>query len=399
MSDPRWVAPAPVRWGSEQDLDDDPVGSAVAVTTSMVGLVRAFAAVLALSTLTALPATAGAVAALALAPAIAAVLIRAADRVTATPGRRLLLLVGDTAAGAVVLVTSGFGMPYVGQAAGTAALAAALYGVPGVAVGAALGMVVTALAVLSPASGGLPAGLLVTLPSGFALAALVAALVRHLQQDQVLLRRSLRWATWSEAQTQERLRLARDLHDSLAKTLAGIALYARAVQRDPGRGPVLAAEIAVAAEEATAQARSMISGLRETASGGLPGAIRDLAARCRTAVRLELGMVPEPAPAVRAELVAVLSEALANVERHAGANEVTVTLSEACGRLRLSVVDDGRGFTVRDPTGTGRYGLLGMVERLHGIGGALVVRSRPGAGTTVVAELPSTPWARRPAAP
>jgi signal transduction histidine kinase len=376
---------------SAADPDPDPVRAAVAVTTALVGLVRAFAAVLTLPALATRPVTAGTAAALALPPAVALVLVRAAGPATATAGRRLLLLAGDAAAGAVLCAAAGVGVPFVVQTAGTAALAAALGGAPGVAAGAGLGMVVTAVVAVAPPAGGLPAGALLLLPSGFTLAALVAALVRHLQVDQARLRRSLRWATWSQAQTQERARLARDLHDSLASTLAGIALWARAVQRDPSRAPALAAEIAAAAEDANLQARALVAGLRETAAGTLSGAVRDAAGRRRTPVRLDLSPVPEPAPAVRAELAAVLAEALTNVDRHAGATGVTVTLAADGGRLRLSVADDGRGFAVRDPAGTGRYGLVGMAERLAGIGGVLAVHSRPGAGTTVVAEVPYTP--------
>ena len=106
----------------------------------------------------------------------------------------------------------------------------------------------------------------------------------------------------------------------------------------------MSAEIAAAADAATVQARSMVAGLRETAAGGLTGAVRDLAARSRTTGRLGLGMVPEPAPAVGAELVAVRS------------------------------------------------------GRLDGAGGALVVRSRPGTGTTVLAEVPVGRGVGRPTA-
>lgn len=382
--------------------DEDPDRAAIAVTTSLVGLVRLFAAALGAPALITLPRTGGTAVAVAVPVLAALVLARGADRLTATAGRRALLLAADAGAGAVVFAAAGFGIPCAYQSLGTAALAAALYGVPGVVAGAAVGMAATVVTVLQPSFGmaaELPIGIVVSIPTAYALVALVAALVRHLQRDQVVLRQSLRAATWSAARTQERARLARELHDSLAKTLAGIGLCARAVQQDPARGVELAGEIAVAAEEATGQARSMIAGLRETASPDLAAAVRDVVARSGLGgVRIELGPVPEPEPAVRAELVAVLGEALANVRRHADASRVLVALSEVDGALRLTVQDDGHGFTVpASLPDRGRYGLLGMTERLHGVGGTLIVRSRVGSGTAVVAEVPA-PAADRVAA-
>jgi signal transduction histidine kinase len=158
----------------------------------------------------------------------------------------------------------------------------------------------------------------------------------------------------------------------------------------------LAGEIAAAADEATTQARAMIAGLRETAAPELVGAVRAaVTAWSRSAlvtVETDLRAVPEPGPDTRRELVAVLGEALANVGRHAGASRVRVELAGSGGLLRLTVRDDGRGFAVpADPdqlARSGRYGLLGMTERLHGVGGALWVRSAPGLGTTLVAEVP-----------
>lgn len=373
---------------------EDPVRSAVAVTTSLIGVVRGFAAVLTVPAAATMPRTAGTLLAVCLPMATAVVLVRGGETLTATPVRRLLLVVGDLGSGALVLAVAGFGVPGAFQSLGTAALVAALYGVPGVVLGAALGMGAAVLAVLSPAlgsAGDLPLGIVVSIPAAYALAALMAALVRHLQADQLALRLSLRRATWSAAQAQERARLARDLHDSLAKTLAGIGLIARAAQRDPARGPALAAEIATAAEEAAGEARTMIAGLRFETSGGLADAVRETVARSGLlGVRTELGPTGATDPVVRAELLAVLSEALENVRRHAGATSVLVGLSERDGVLRLTVSDDGGGFEVPPSfTGSGRYGLLGMTERLQGVGGRLRINSAPGAGTTVAAEVPA----------
>ncbi len=155
----------------------------------------------------------------------------------------------------------------------------------------------------------------------------------------------------------------------------------------------------MAADEATAQARAMVAGLRETSSPDLAGAVRTTvgawARSCPVAVETDLRPVPEPAPEVRRELVAVLGEALANVRRHAGASRVRVELAGAGGVVRLTVRDDGHGIPV--PTSaaelapTGRFGLLGMTERVQEVGGRLTIRSAAGAGTEVVAEVPVRP--------
>lgn len=399
-------APGPVladtSAGLAPDDAEDPTRAAVTVTTSVVGVVRLVAGALALPAVFAAPSPGRAVLGLALSLLMATALARRADPLTGTAGRAALLLVADLGVGAAVFAVAGFGIPCLYQTLGTAALAAALYGVPGVAVGAAAGMAASVLAVWTMPFGisePLPLGVVIAIPTAYTLVALVGALIRHLHREQVVLRQSLRAATWVTARTQERARLARDLHDSLAKTLAGIGLYARAVRQDadrPARVDELAGEISAAADEATTQARAMIAGLRETASADLATAVRaTVTAWSRSVpvtVHTDLRAVPEPGPDIRRELVAVLGEALANVGRHAGASRVRVELTGTGGALRLAVRDDGRGFAVpADPdrlARSGRYGLLGMMERLHGIGGELSVRSTPGLGTTVVAEVP-----------
>lgn len=399
----RWPVAGPrVGPGGAPAVPEDATLTAIVVTTAVLGVVRLVAAALALPTLLAGPVTVRTGLAVALPLLAAAALVRWPERLTATPTCRVLLLLADLAVGLVVLTADGIGVPALYHSLGTAALAAALWGVPGVVLGAAGGMLACALAALTPSLGAsdrLPLGVVVSIPTAYALVALVAALVRHLHREQVLLRQSLREATWRSAQAAERTRLARELHDSLAKTLSGIGLCARAVRADAGSPALvgeLAGEIALAADEATAQARAMIAGLRETSSPDLAGAVRTtVAAWARSVavtVETDLRPVPEPAPDVRRELVAVLGEALANVRRHAGASRVRVELSAAGGIVRLGIRDDGLGLTVPasadELAPTGRYGLLGMTERLQEVGGSLTLRSAAGAGTEVLAEVP-----------
>jgi signal transduction histidine kinase len=91
--------------------------------------------------------------------------------------------------------------------------------------------------------------------------------------------------------------------------------------------------------------------------------------------------------------VRVLSEALANAAKHAGAGTVDVRLSAEPGAVALVVADDGSGFDPDGEAGTGHLGLSLMRSRASEAGGQLEIRSAPGAGTTVRARfpLPSSP--------
>jgi signal transduction histidine kinase len=97
--------------------------------------------------------------------------------------------------------------------------------------------------------------------------------------------------------------------------------------------------------------------------------------------------LPDVPPAVAAVALRVLSEALANVEKHAAATRVTVTLRADPHHLTLVVEDDGRGIAAGDPE-PGHLGLMLMHERARAAGGELEVAPRAGGGTRVEARLP-----------
>jgi signal transduction histidine kinase len=98
------------------------------------------------------------------------------------------------------------------------------------------------------------------------------------------------------------------------------------------------------------------------------------------------GSRPLP-PRVEAALYRICQEALTNVARHAEAERVTVRLVATPDRVRLVVEDDGRGFDASDVP-EDRHGLVGMRERTEMLGGTLEVRSGPGAGTRIEANVP-----------
>lgn len=191
------------------------------------------------------------------------------------------------------------------------------------------------------------------------------------------------------AANDERRRVARELHDSVAQELAYLTTNAMIVADgrspdDPLRG------LAVSAERALHETRAAITALadddvlrldREVEALGL-----DLAARHGCAVDLDLADVSVDERTGH-ELTQVTREALANAARHGRPALITVQLSESRRALVLRVADDGRGLPAASDTGEG-FGMISMRERVEGLGGTCTIRSSPGAGTEVVVEVP-----------
>ncbi|GAA3822878.1 histidine kinase [Streptomyces coacervatus] len=204
---------------------------------------------------------------------------------------------------------------------------------------------------------------------------------------------------------EERLRIARDLHDLLAHsiTLIGVqtSVAAHVLAADPERLDREAVaksldDIAETCRTARGELRTTLEVLRENDSapgrGPLPGlgGVPDLVEAARLAgARVEQTVrVGQAAPAVGAAAYRIVQEALTNAVRHAGPEPaVQVELYEEEGALRLSVTDDGTGPT---PGGTPGFGLVGMRERARSVGGTLDAGPRTGGGFGVTAVLPLT---------
>ena len=257
--------------------------------------------------------------------------------------------------------------------------------------------------------------------------ATLAEVVEHLQQekqalqtlnadlDARVLERTARIERMADdarhaAVTRERLRLARDLHDTLAHSLMALLTQIRLVRKLRARlsADELEAELARAEDVAAsglAEARAAITRMRHSAvrDTGLGPALRELLARFGERSGVAATLQAEPGAAgladERAETVfRIAEEALHNVERHAQARSVTLRLVSAPApldgtmeagipeRVRLEIVDDGVGF---DPTAPrpGHYGLGGIQEQAALIGGQLAVHSQPGQGTRIVLEF------------
>jgi signal transduction histidine kinase len=197
--------------------------------------------------------------------------------------------------------------------------------------------------------------------------------------------------------TQERNRLARELHDTLAHSLTAVAVQIEAAQAisevDAAAGQEILGQALQTTRSGLTEARRSLSALRASPLDdlGLALAVRDLAesAAERAGVKLALQIgshLENLAPEVEQCVYRVAQEALTNVVRHSNAGELQVALARESGRLRLTVKDDGRGFDVAAVTDT-RYGLKGLRERAEAIGGVLRVESAKDKGTTVTLEI------------
>lgn len=205
------------------------------------------------------------------------------------------------------------------------------------------------------------------------------------------------------AAAEERNRLAREVHDTLAQDLVALALQldtASALLPPDAPAARYLAQARELAQRALAEARRAVRGLQPSAleNRTLRDALEAEVAAFRqrsglAATFTHRGRLPPLDAQLAAALLRIAQEALHNVEKHAAAQRVRVLLA---ARTRppgvlLRVEDDGRGFDPRSirPRGDGGYGLVGMRERARLLGGSLTVESRPGAGTRLTARIPA----------
>jgi signal transduction histidine kinase len=192
---------------------------------------------------------------------------------------------------------------------------------------------------------------------------------------------------------QTRRRIERDLHDGAQQRLVSLALQLRAAQAGvPPQLGRLRTELDWVASGLTntlAELREYARGIHPAilAEGGLGPALRALARRSPVPVSLDVRTQERLPERLEVTAYYVISEALANAAKHAEASVVHIDIEETGEVIRLTVRDDGIGGA--DPArGTG---LVGLKDRVAAIGGTLIVRSRPGDGTTLLADLPVRP--------
>lgn len=207
------------------------------------------------------------------------------------------------------------------------------------------------------------------------------------------------------AATEEREKLARDLHDDLGQMLGFINLQAQGIRQELVKAGVTTGlsridRLVEAAQSAHQEIRKYVREVRGATAGeqGLLAVLRQSIAafeqQSGTSVRLRLapGFTEQAlAASIQINLQYVLKEALNNVRKHAQASQVTISLSRSRGTLRIDVEDDGGGF---DPGGArvqaqSGFGLGIMRERIAEIGGSIEFESAPGRGTRIAIRVPA----------
>jgi signal transduction histidine kinase len=189
---------------------------------------------------------------------------------------------------------------------------------------------------------------------------------------------------------EERIRIARDLHDRLGQWLTYVSMeLERIVAEDE---PVTAdlfrlqSDVQSALDELRETLRQLRSGVTEQKplSVVAQDVVNRFAERADVAVTLTV-VHPDDRVSVPVEneLLRILQEALTNVDRHADAEHVDVVWDVRGGEFELVIADDGRGFEAAKGVRDSAYGLVGMRERADVIGARLTIDSAPGAGTTV----------------
>jgi signal transduction histidine kinase len=284
----------------------------------------------------------------------------------------------------------------------------------GLAIGA-----ISALVVLAGAGGDIQAAL-----PGMAGALLAAGMVvalamwiretiaqslerRSLIDQLTAARRELVAAERAAGVADERTRLAREIHDTLAQGFASVVTHLEAADASLAGDPERARRHVTAAEEVAraslAETRTLVWALRPEAiaTAGLAGAIERVAAAAGAgpgSTATEVAVSGEPRQLhvdVEVTLLRAAQEAIANARRHGAASHITVTLTYYPDEVSLDVTDDGCGFDPSEALKRGGLGLIGMRERAEALGGSLAIESTPGEGTAVAVTLPAIEAAAR----
>ncbi|GAA2863434.1 two-component sensor histidine kinase [Actinoplanes cyaneus] len=217
------------------------------------------------------------------------------------------------------------------------------------------------------------------------------ALIRELEKTRAELER----VSYEAGRAAEREQVADAVHDTLAQGLSSTIMLLQAARAALATDPDRAARHLDLAESTTrdnlADARALITArpLPEATGGSLAEALRREAEKLRalTGIEVTLEVAGVFTTALDVELLRLAQEALSNVRKHAGASRVTILVTEKDGRVRLEIIDDGRGFcAARTPDG---HGLPLMRRRLHEASGSLVIDSAPGEGTRLRIEVPA----------
>ncbi|MEZ4659184.1 MAG: sensor histidine kinase [Caldilineaceae bacterium] len=199
---------------------------------------------------------------------------------------------------------------------------------------------------------------------------------------------------------QERERLAREIHDTLAQTLISIVTHLEASEQNlpdiATRSHHHLMQAKATARQGLTQARRVVQDLRPEVleKSPLPQAVERVVQgwSAQSGIRAETAVTGAHVhlhPEAETTLIRAVQESLVNVQKHAQASSVRVTLSYMGDTLMLDVYDDGIGLDqAPPPVQGGGYGLIAMRQRVSQVGGTLTIESEPNEGTTVVVQLP-----------
>jgi signal transduction histidine kinase len=216
------------------------------------------------------------------------------------------------------------------------------------------------------------------------------------EERLAILRQQLAQVT--QAQEEERQRIARELHDGVGPALASMNLRLRTtrklLERDQDAAARELEDLATLSQDNVRDIRRMIYDLRPAALDelGLVPALRQYLNRCQQEHDLQVGFSASEAqrlpPPVETALFRIVQEAVNNVVKHAAARRVEVSLARDDGFVTLGVADDGQGFDPDAPRSGQHVGLSSMRERVVQLGGRFDLQSAPGQGTVLNAWLP-----------
>ncbi|WP_443049842.1 sensor histidine kinase [Streptomyces sp. NBC_00287] len=331
--------------------------------------------------------------------------------------RHPTLLAADTLFGALLLVSAGPDTPLAYVSVCTPLLAGIAYGYRAAAIFASLQSLILLLVYATTADADTSLAEKLLLPgfcviTGAAGSALRNLMLRFGEATQALTTTRARLAA-TEAVNAERARLAREMHDSVAKTLHGVALAADGLAATATRTPLnptlikdQAELVAMATRQAAGESRKLLMDLRTEPKPPPPktdvltqlkSQTRDFTTRTGvpttynpTSTRTPTPHLP---PEVADQLLSIAAEAMENAHRHATPTTVDVSAGVHGNLLRISVYDDGSGLppntSLERLRSTGHFGLVGMVERAASVGARIRMgRGDHTKGTEVLLELP-----------
>jgi two-component system nitrate/nitrite sensor histidine kinase NarX len=197
---------------------------------------------------------------------------------------------------------------------------------------------------------------------------------------------------------EERGRIARELHDSLAQTLSWLHLKMDMLTQTLEEGNLLktrqeAQDVQQVVNQACFEVRESIDGLRLQPANGLSAVVTDyvteFSRRSRISVDLNIGDACRLNPVVEIEALRILQEAMTNAYKHANATHLEIYFQRQNGYVELSVKDNGKGFDPLMKVHNGHYGLHIMQERAERVAGSFYLASAPNHGTQIIVRLPA----------